>query len=112
MIGAARTPVAQFQKLGFYVIAPDAQIKADVFGQLVTRDSIRAKVASRIQPYDGSMDDWYRSVFEPVLARTDLALVSWESIFEAMGDDSEAAGLREFYTQCLKFNPLRSAITP
>lgn len=66
-------------------------------------------MAARIQPYDGSMDEWYRSVFEPVLAKTDLAQVSWESILEAMGGDAEAAGLREFYAGCLKFNPLRSA---
>ena len=107
MIGAAGTPVAQYRKLAFYVIAPDSQIKAGVFGQLVTKDSIRAKVATRIQPYDGTMDEWYRTVCEPVLAKVDLALVSWESILEAMGDDTEAAALREFYTGCLRFNPLR-----
>jgi hypothetical protein len=110
MIGAAGTPVAQLRKLAFYVIAPDSQIKAGVFGQLVTKDSVRAKVVARIQPYDGAMDEWYRSVFEPVLATMDLALLSWESILEAIGDDSEAVGLREFYAGCLKFNPLRSDI--
>lgn len=108
MIGAARTPLTQYRKLGFYVIAPDAQIKAGVFGKLVTRDSIRAKVATRIQPYGDTLDDWYRDVFEPVIAKLDLALVSWESILDAMGDDSETTGLREFYAECLRFNSLRS----
>jgi hypothetical protein len=108
MIGAAATPAAQLRKLAFYVIAPDAQITAGVFGQLVTRDSIRAKVATRIQPYGGTMDEWYRDVFEPVLAKMDLGLVAWESILEAMGGDAEGAGIREFYDRCLKFNPLRS----
>ena len=31
--------------LGFYVIAPDRQIKAGVFGNLVTKESIYRKVA-------------------------------------------------------------------
>jgi hypothetical protein len=54
------------------------------------------------------MDEWYRNVFEPVLADVDLALVSWESLLGAIGDDPEAADLREFYAACLRFNPLRS----
>jgi hypothetical protein len=110
MIGATEVPLEQIRKLAFYVIAPDAQIGAGVFGQLVTKESVRAKVAARIEAYDGSMDEWYRGVFEPVLERVDLAPRSWESILESMPEDAEVAGLREFYAACLKFNPLRSDI--
>ena len=108
MIGIAKVPINRFEHIGFYVIAPEAQIASDVFGSLVTKTSVRAKVQERVAQYEGQLDDWYRIVFEPVLDRIDLAVLSWESILEVMPDTPEVVGLRDFYRECLKFNPLRS----
>lgn len=110
MIGRAEVPLQQLARLGFYVIAPETQIEAGVFGNLVTKDSIRAKVAARIEPYGGTMDEWYRSVFEPVLEKIDVGVLSWESILTAMPAASDVEAMREFYTKCLQFNPLRPAV--
>lgn len=108
MIGEKHVPVTRLARLGFYVIAPDAQIGAKVFRTLVTQESVRTKVAARVAQYeDADMDDWYRTVFEPVLGAIDLQLMSWESVLDRLPAGPEVTALREFYSQCLRFNPLR-----
>lgn len=98
------TPI---ERLGFYVIAPDRQIKAGVFGNLVTKESIHRKVAARVGQYGDKWDAWFSSTFEPVIERIDLSILSWESILGALPNDEESAGIREFYSLCQRFNPAR-----
>ncbi len=95
------------ERLGFYVIAPDRQIKAGVFGNLVTKESIYRKVAVRVAQYQGRWDTWFGGTFEPVLKRIDLSILSWESILGALPNDEESVGIREFYSLCQRFNPAR-----
>jgi hypothetical protein len=99
--------LATVERLGFYVIAPDRQIKAGVFGTLVTKESVHRKVAMRVAQYQGQWDTWFGSTFEPVLKRIDLSILSWESILGALPNDEESAGIREFYSFCQRFNPAR-----
>ena len=108
MIGAANVPVGQLERIGFYVIAPEAQIASGAFGSLVTKESVRAKVVARVAQYEGDLDDWRRTDFEPLIEKIDLKVMSWESILEVMRESPEAAGMREFYGECLRFNPLRT----
>lgn len=96
------------EHVGFYVIAPDRQIKAGVFGNLVTKESIRRKVAERVAKYQGQWDIWFSGTFEPVLKRIDLSILSWESILGALPNDQESVGIREFYSLCQRFNPYAS----
>lgn len=107
MLDSARVDLAALQRLGFYVIAPECQIQSGVFTNLVTRESISQKVAARVAQYQGQWDDWLAIAFEPVLQRIDLSLLSWESILAHLPDDEEAAGIRQFYSLCLRFNPGR-----
>ncbi len=95
------------ERLGFYVIAPDNQIKAGVFGNLVTKESICRKVDGRVAKYPGLRDAWFKGTFEPVLKRIDLSILSWESILGALPTDEESDGIREFYRLCKQFNPAR-----
>ena len=98
--------LATIERLGFYVIAPAEQIRARVFEDSVTKESIRRKVRERVGQYEGRYDKWFTEVFEPVLKRTDVAILSWESILEAMPNDEESVAIRSFYELCREFNPL------
>jgi hypothetical protein len=107
MLGNSGVDPDFVDKLAFYVIAPQAQIASSVFGALVTRESIEAKVRQRIKSYDGVHDAWFDKKFAPVLKRIELGVLSWEEILSALPQNPDADGLRMFYEQCLKFNPVR-----
>lgn len=102
---------ADFSRLGFYVLAPHSQIGAGVFASLVTKDSIRQKVLSRIAAYAGKHDEWYQQSFLPVLECIDLDLLSWESVLESIPASPDREDLQKFYAQCLRFNPIRALRT-
>ena len=108
MLEIAGVDVKTVDRLGFYVIAPDPQINAGVFGDLVTKESIYRKVAARIAQYQRQWDAWLNGIFEPVLQRIDLSVLSWESILNVLPNNDEASRVREFYSLCLKFNPARA----
>lgn len=95
------------ERLGFYVIAPDRQIKVGVFRNLVTKESIYRKVAERVAKYQGKWDGWFMGTFEPVLNHIDLSILSWESILATLPNNEESKGIREFYALCQQFNPAR-----
>jgi hypothetical protein len=107
MIDIAHVDLKTMERLGFYVIAPEAQINAGLFRALATKESIHRKVAARVAQYQGDWDTWLHSAFEPTLARIDVSLLSWESILDVLPNNAEASGIREFYSLCLKFNPPR-----
>lgn len=112
MLDSAHIDPASVENLAFYVIAPQSQIKAGLFANLVTKDSIEAKVRDRVTSYAGLHDRWLESVFLPVLTRIRLDTLSWEGILEAMPGTPEVDVIRTFYTECLKFNPLRRRNLP
>ena len=107
MLGAAGIDPTNVECLAFYVIAPEAQISSGLFANLVTKDSIEAKVRERVGSYAGAHDDWLHAVFLPVLDRIELGSLSWEAILSALPESAEVEVIRAFYLQCLKFNPLR-----
>jgi hypothetical protein len=93
--------------LAFYVIAPETKINSGAFANLVTEDSIEAKVHERIASYSGQHDKWFQEMFIPVLHRIDLGILSWESILQALPSTTEVGVIQNFYGECLKFNPIR-----
>jgi len=95
------------RKLAFYVTAPEQQIAAGVFGDLMTKASIRRKVDDRVSQYDGAKDAWFHDAFLPTLDCIDVALITWESILEHITTEEAAPRLLEFYERCLEFNPLK-----
>ena len=108
MVDVAGVDLADFERLGFYVIAPERQIQSGVFADLVTQESISRKVAARVAQYQGQWDKWLSTTFEPLLQRVDLSILPWESLLAVLPNDEEGAGIRQFYSLCLKFNPGRS----
>ena len=95
---AGRAPDAM-SSLAFFVTAPESQIDAEVFGELVTKESIRGKVKERVASYSGGRDEWLHEWFEPVLESVRVELLSWESLLVGAPE-----ALTEFYARCLKYN--------
>jgi hypothetical protein len=112
MLGVAGIDPSKVERLGFYVIAPKAQIESGVFGELVTDASIKGKVAGRVADYGEKHRDWFDTIFLPTLSRIDLGLLAWEDILTFIDSQSGDPGLDEFYGKCLEHNPLRNGRTP
>ena len=108
-----RTP-QDMNALGFYLVAPGARIDEGTFDELLDSRSIRRKVQARIEPYAGSLDPWFRSWFEPTLARLDVRVFGWEDLLEAIGFEDMEAGqvLDSFYGRCLRYNRAQRNAAP
>ena len=102
---ADRKPKATSQ-VGFYVLAPEEQIRARTFNRLLDKQSIKDKVKRRIKPYDRELDDWYKDWFTPTLEIIDIRSISWESILDIVKekDSKTSDSLQKYYLQCLTFN--------
>ena len=98
----------QFDSLAFYVVAPQSQIEAGAFRDLVTHDGIRSQVAARVDQYDGRHGEWFEERFLPTLEWMELGLISWEELVDFIDGEERQGELTEFYSGCLKFNPLRA----
>jgi hypothetical protein len=108
LLADAKISPESVEKLGFYVVAPRRQIDSGVFGDLVTKPSIRRKVAGRVAQHGGERDEWFRVAFEPLLQHIDVGVLSWESILDLLEGEGAEDGHREFYSRCLAFNPQRA----
>lgn len=100
----------QLDSLGFYVIAPQAQLADEpTFKTYLDKDHMRSAVAARASQYsneDKGIGDWHRDWFLPLLDRVAIKSLSWEevlSIVEA-ADKSAGSEFRSFYEKCLEFN--------
>lgn len=93
--------------LGFYVVAPEQQIRFGVFENLVTKERIASQVEARVAQYGGAHDSWFEVTFLPTLSAMSVELVSWESILRYIEERDADKEIRKFYNLCLKFNPMR-----
>lgn len=102
----AQRCAADMAQLGFYVLAPQAQIQQQVFTQQLSHEAISNKVAQRVQAYEGEKDEWHRDWFEPMLPSIQIGLISWEEIIATVRgcDSASAAALNEFYRRAVVFN--------
>jgi hypothetical protein len=110
MLFLAKTPPQSLERLGFYVVAPRRQIDAGIFADLVSKHSLRTKVAARVAQYNGTKDLWFEKAFEPLLACIDVGILSWESILDFVLSNDPKIGLREFYLSCLRYSPQRAKV--
>lgn len=103
-----------FDKLGFYVIAPDTQIKKEVtFNDFLKNTDIEAKVKERVQDYkENSKNEWLRDWFIPMLNIIDLKLLTWEDvlIFIQQNDDKKGKILWTYYELCKHYNNIGKKI--
>ena len=95
-----------FTKLGFYVLAPNEQIKARTFNRLLDKQSIKNKVTRRIPSYVGEKADWFKDWFKPALEVIDVRSISWESVLHVISerDSNISESLNDYYSLCLRFN--------
>jgi len=102
----ADRPATEFSALGFYVLAPQAQIAAGVFAAAMRRESIGRKVERRVQAYEGLHDAWFDEWFRPLLETIEIEVLSWEWVLADVTEQSRAAGdsLAAFYERCLRFS--------
>jgi hypothetical protein len=96
---------SKLMSLGFYVLAPKAQIEQGIFAADLNRDSIKGKVEMRVKEY-GGLYDWFRRWFIPTLACMKIEALSWEGLIDTIKkyDPSTERELEEFYKLCLKYN--------
>lgn len=108
MLGIKSIDPSTVDRLAFYVVAPEEQIKSGVFADLVSKASIERKVRERINSYEGAHDAWFQVTFLSTLGRIELGILSWEGVLSALPKTKETELMSEFYAQCLRFNPLRT----
>ena len=89
----------EVERLAFFVAAPRDRIDNGVFGDMVTKASIRQRVQNRVDAYRGDRNEWFDQWFIPTLDAIDLGVLSWEELLEGL-DPS----YRAFYDQCLLHN--------
>jgi hypothetical protein len=107
MLASVGMPATSMKRLAFLVLAPEAQAKSGIFADLLTKESIHAKVSQRVAAYSGKHDVWLEQVFNPFLERIDIACLTWEQVLSEIPASADNSYLAAFYAQCLRFNPLR-----
>ncbi len=108
----ARYPTAEFTSLGYYVLAPEQEIETESsFYDFLDKESLRQSVLDRVELYRERSNylekrRWFEDFFEPLLAKIDLLLISWEEAIYAIKQDDEEMGqaLGKFYARCLVYN--------
>jgi hypothetical protein len=108
--------INDFSSLGFYIIAPERQLKFEpTFQTFLQKDSIRIKVQKRIRAYSDSPEaeakkEWLKTWFLPTLERIDIACMTWEEIISYISSSDSANGdaLLKFYEKCLALNQPKS----
>src|SRR5208283_3566042 len=107
----AGRPMELYKSLGFFVFAPDSQIKAGAFSVQMSKDGIRGRLVQRVQMYDGQpthteLQKWLEEWALPLVDRVELSCCSWESVIDRLSATHPEYGgsLREFYKLCLKYN--------
>jgi len=114
-----QSQIDDISKLGFYVVAPEDQLKFEpTFQTFLHKDSIRIKVQKRIKAYSESTDaeakdKWFKKWFLPTLEKIDIQCMSWEEIvsYISSNDSYNGNAVLEFYKKCLALNQPKSAFS-
>lgn len=104
----------ELETVGFFVIAPQAQIKKGIFDDAIDPDSIREAVDNRIAQFSDDahkvLEEWQRKWFEPLLLKmTDqesLTCIAWEALLEVLSKNQSKyyEGINQFYSDCKSHN--------
>jgi hypothetical protein len=106
VIARSNISPANMERLDFIVVAPQTSIEKGTFAEEIQPSSIHSKVMRRVSEYDGQLDEWLTTYFEPTLERIKLLSLSWESAIEWIGESrlEVKEQLENFYGLCLEFN--------
>jgi hypothetical protein len=78
--------VGDLESIGFYVVAPESQIRQGVFAEQMTRDSVVEKVRRRIDQYQedrenhARLQSWFRNTLDPLIKHIELRCWPWETV--------------------------------
>ena len=89
----------QMKRLSFFVVAPLRQIDSGVFGDIVTKNSIKERIQNRVASYQGIRDEWFDQWFSPMLDTIALDVLSWEELLKQLDRSYQV-----FYDQCFLHN--------
>jgi len=107
VIRRAQIPPSKFANIGFYVIAPESQIKDGVFTEYMAPEKIRNIVKQRVSEYEEpEKNSWFEEWFIPTMDKIQIRDISWEEIISLIDqfDSTYGADINAFYEKCLKFN--------
>jgi hypothetical protein len=109
----SKTRPQNIPHLAFGVLAPESQIKANVFTSNLSRESIYQKVEKRVGEYGDQKKFWFNECFIPTLEKIIISAISWEEILESIEkvDPNFAVKIKFFYKKCLQYNQLNKAET-
>ncbi len=103
--------LSEYASLGYYVFAPESQIRLGVFESAMRRESIAAKIAERVRGHDlhwsaHSREPWLQEWALPLVERMEIACEPWESQIGKIEAQDGIFGrsLRQFYGKCLVYN--------
>jgi len=107
VIYRARISPASFEKIGFFVIAPESQINKGIFTEHMAPKRIRSIVTRRVSEYQESeKNNWLADWFIPTLENIRIREIDWEELIAIINksDPTFGAQIGSFYTKCLEFN--------
>ncbi|MFC1507299.1 hypothetical protein ACFLQ6_09560 [Thermoproteota archaeon] len=108
----SHTSVKDFESIGFYIMAPEDQIRRGVFAKQITRENIITNVLRRIEMYQKDkkyypkLQSWFQDRFDPLIKKIDLRCWSWETTLEKICAVKVEQGtlFKNFYKLCQKYN--------
>jgi len=108
---ANRLP-SQMTSLAFYVLAPDVQIKTNIFNQKLNKDAIKKAVQARTESFSNELGNWVDNWFFPTLEKIHIEAISWESLIGCIESINQQAcqSITMFYNRCLAHNGPRQRI--
>lgn len=118
-LSLGKQQIHNISRLGFYVAAPENQIKFEPTLQtFLEKDSIRIKVQKRIRAYSDPTDAetkkrWLKTWFLPTLECIDIQCVTWEEILWHIcsNDRHNGEALLKFYEKCLALAQSKSKLS-
>ena len=107
VIRRAQVAPTTFNKLGFFVLAPESQINDGIFARHMLKDNIECIVNQRVSEYqEVEKEKWFTDWFVPTLEEIRIREISWEEIVLLIKqtDIDFGAQIETFYGKCLEFN--------
>jgi hypothetical protein len=113
LVSRAGIDPSRLTNLGFVLVAPATRIEEGAFTLALDKVAMCQAVARRAEAFDSAASEWCKRHLEPVVERSSIAAVSWETILSEIRTADSDAGerLTDFYKSCLRYNPLRPAPT-
>lgn len=98
---------SNFEKIGFYLIAPKSQIDKGVFARHMNPANIRNIIERRITAYhEKEKETWFERWFLPTMENIQISELPWEELITLIQktDSQNGNAIAQFYEKCLQFN--------